>query len=265
MGFLITYLSIYAPWIYAICGLVALYHIYKLWQVRAERRQAIFSLEREKAMRDLYGIFSVCVILLLVMGVTYFTSNVLARAVDPVVAQALEPEPTPPQGLPTPSPTPLPATPTPIAALTTITVTSPFTDVAPAITEEPDAIALAAEAEPPTATPEPPPAVPPASCPDGRSVLTAPGNGAVVNGAVNVTGSATHEQFQYYKLEYAPGANASDGFVYLAGGNGPVVNGLLGTFDAAALGSGTWTLRLVVVDTTGNYPPPCRVTITVQG
>jgi hypothetical protein len=30
------------------------------------------------------------------------------------------------------------------------------------------------------------------------------------------------------------------------------------------LGNGTWTLRLIVVDQTGNFPLPCQVTITVQ-
>ena len=33
---------------------------------------------------------------------------------------------------------------------------------------------------------------------------------------------------------------------------------------SGAYAPGTYTLRLVVVDQTGNYPPPCRVIITVQ-
>lgn len=264
MGFLIHYLSIYAPWVYAICGLIALYHIYKLWQVRAERRQAIFSLEREKALKDLYHIFFVCMVLLSVMGLTYFSSTVLARAVDPIVAEALAPAPTPLNGLPTPSPTPLPATPTPLA---TPTPSETDEEDAPDEGGETEDVAtdiepVVTEVVPPTDTPAPVVAAP--ACPDPRAVLTSPGNGAVVSGLVSVSGTATHEQFQYYKLEYAPGGGASEGFVYLAGGNSPVSGGVLGTFDSAALGNGTWTLRIVVVDLTGNFPPPCQVTITVQ-
>jgi hypothetical protein len=39
---------------------------------------------------------------------------------------------------------------------------------------------------------------------------------------------------------------------------------VLETFNSGAYPAGTYTLRLVVVDQTGNYPEPCRVTITVR-
>jgi hypothetical protein len=40
---------------------------------------------------------------------------------------------------------------------------------------------------------------------------------------------------------------------------------VLANVDTAALGPGEWTLRLVVVDQTGNFPDPCAVTISVGG
>jgi hypothetical protein len=43
-----------------------------------------------------------------------------------------------------------------------------------------------------------------------------------------------------------------------------VAGGVLGTFNSGSYPAGTYTLRLVVVDQTGNYPTPCQVTITVQ-
>lgn len=289
MGFLINILSRYAPWIYAICGLIALYHLYKVWGVRAERRQAIFSLERQKAMQDLYHIFFVCITLLAVMGLTYFSSTVLARAVDPLVVSSLEPAPTPLNGLPTPSPTPLPVTPTSPAPAGVLgadgeAITDTLTvGEASELTDTPDVSAgstltgastevevpTPAPVEEPTATPEP--AEPPAAsagvapaCPDERAVITSPGTGATVTGGVTVNGTAVHEQFQYYKVEYAPGTDTRDGFVYLAGGNNPVNGGVLANFDSNALTNGTWTLRIVVVDTTGNFPEPCYINITVQ-
>ncbi len=279
MGFIIEAVATYASYIYAVCGLVALYHIYKVWLVRSERRQAVFSLEREKAMRELLGVFYVAFLLLALMGVTYFVSTTLAEAVKPLVAEARNPQPGLPF-MPTPTTTPLSATPTPddrpdvvlptpTAATTgTVEAETPTASEAPAA--DPAATPENVEEQPPTATPEPPTPEPPPvaaapACGDARAVITSPGNGQAVSGVVSVTGIATHESFQYYKVEFAPGANASGGFVYLGGGSNPVQGGVLANVDTAALGPGTWTLRLVVVDQTGNFPPPCAVTVTVGG
>ena len=247
MGLLIQTLATYAPWIYAACGLVALYQIYRIWLVRAERRQAVFTLEREKALRDIYRIFYVAMILLLVMGATYFFSTTLSSAVQPLVVEAQEPTPAIPF-VPTPTNTPLPVTPTPTATVTAQPTSAPT----PA----------AEEVELPT--PVPRPAVQAPACPDNRSLLLRPGNNETVSGVISVVGTANHAAFQYYKVEYASGANADGGFGYLTGGNSPVINGVLGNVDTNALGNGQWTLRLIVVDQTGNFPPPCKVTITVQ-
>ena len=91
MGFLIQYVADFAPWLYALCGGTALIQLYRAWQVRTARRQAVFSLEREKALGDLYKIFLTSVLLLVVMGTTYFVSTTLAGAVTAVVNQTLDP------------------------------------------------------------------------------------------------------------------------------------------------------------------------------
>lgn len=118
-----------------------------------------------------------------------------------------------------------------------------------------------------TPTPEPPTPAPPAivapACSDPHSVLTSPGVNQTLSGVVPVTGSATHEAFQYYKLEYAFGANATDGFVYFDGANSQVDGGTLGSFNSASLPNGAYTLQLTVVDLSANYPPPCRVTVNI--
>lgn len=58
------------------------------WGCAIERRQAVFSLEREKAMRELFRHSDVAMLLVGLMGVTYFVSTTLAQAVEPVVADA---------------------------------------------------------------------------------------------------------------------------------------------------------------------------------
>ena len=257
MGFLIQYLADAAPWVYFVCGVAALIQLYRTWQVRAERRQAIFSLERDKAVGDLYNIFVRAILILTLMGITYFISTTLSDAVEPSVQRSLDPTPQAAAVvlLPTPTNTPLPATVTP-----TITPTALAGAVLTPVPEQPLAVASA----PPPATPVPAPAVAPALCADGRASIVSPGNGAVVSGFVSMVGTAQHDQFNFYKLEYAPGNDASQGFAYFDGGQSQVVGGLLGSVNSAGYDNGVYTLRLVVVDTSGNYPLPCRVTITVQ-
>ncbi|MEX1020945.1 MAG: hypothetical protein WDZ49_14880 [Litorilinea sp.] len=280
MGFVIQYVAIYAPWIYAICGLVALYQIYKIWFVRAERKQAVFSLEREKAVHDTYNIFAIAVILLAVMGLTYFTSTTLVQAVEPLVTEARSPSP-PLLFVPTPTNTPLPATPVPtstplpppgadtgedgaldaedpLAANTPSDVVDPAAALEQQVVETEPAAEPAPEPEAPVAAVEAP------VCPDSRSVILRPGNNESVSGVINVIGTATHESFQFFKVEFAPGVNAADGFGYLDGGSSPVISNFLISVDTLALGNGPWTLRLEVVDQTGNYIPRCQVTVYVN-
>jgi hypothetical protein len=263
MGIVIQYVAAYAPWIYAICGLVALYQIYRIWLVRAERKQAVFSLEREKAIRDTYSIFGIALVLLAAMGFTYFVSTTLREAVAPLVEEALAPTPDLPF-MSTPTNTPLPATPTPTwTATADPNAPTPEPIGTPSPEAEEEQVATEAE-EPATATPTPVPAplVTAPACADNRAVLIRPGQNEVVSGVVNIIGTATHDNFQYFKVEYAPGG--TEGFVYLGGTNSPVVGNVLASFDTRALTNGVWTLRLTVVDQTGNWPTPCQVTITVQ-
>jgi hypothetical protein len=96
--------------------------------------------------------------------------------------------------------------------------------------------------------------------------LISPGMNQVVHGNFPVRGTANIPAFQYYKVEVAPGTNPRDHEWTVVGQlrYTPVVGGVLETFNSGAYPAGTYSLRLVVVDQTGNYPAPCRVTITLQ-
>ena len=76
-------------------------------------------------------------------------------------------------------------------------------------------------------------------------------------------GTAQHDHFSFYKLEFAP-SGANQDFNYFDGAENSVVDGLLGNLNSRAMANGTYVIRVVVVDTTGNYPEPCLVTVTVQ-
>lgn len=95
-------------------------------------------------------------------------------------------------------------------------------------------------------------------CSAGNAAILAPQSGATVSGLVQIEGTASlGGDFQYYKLEVAP--TGTEAWGDLAGqAQQQVVNGQLGVWDSAAVPAGTYTLRLRVVDPTGNY---CETTV----
>lgn len=102
-------------------------------------------------------------------------------------------------------------------------------------------------------------AAPPArDCPPGAAVITSPQASAVLSGLVQVEGAATlGDDFQYYKLEFAPAGR--DNFTVFSGLiRQRVAKGQLGVWDSASVPDGMYSLRLQVVDTTGNF---CQVVV----
>ncbi len=252
MAVVVEFVKDYAPWIYGACALVALWYLRVAWQARRDRRHAMFSLEREAALNRTYGAWSVAFALVIVMGLVYFLSTVVSQAVQPLV-------------LGDRTPTPLPVT--RVAASPTL----PLPETTPTL--EPATPAPATPKPKPTTRPEPTtpaptpkpvePVVAAPACPDPHAIITSPGINAEVSGMVPVMGTATHDQLKYYKLEFGAGANPAV-WSYFAGGERPVQSGRLGTLNAGALAPGTYSIRIVVVDVTGNYPTPCQTTIVIK-
>jgi len=105
---------------------------------------------------------------------------------------------------------------------------------------------------------------PAAELPNPNARITSPGINQIVKGNVAIHGTANGGDFQYYKIEVGLGRDPNAWTVVGDLHYTPVDHGQLETFNSSAYGSGTYTLRLVVVDNTGNYPEPCRVTVIVQ-
>ena len=76
-----------------------------------------------------------------------------------------------------------------------------------------------------------------------------------LQGRVQVKGSAVHPQFNFYKVEFGPGENPSDDQMSIIGAihEEQVTNNVLETWDTTLVPDGTYSLRLRVVDITGNY------------
>ncbi|MFN2165011.1 MAG: hypothetical protein ACK2U9_01965 [Anaerolineae bacterium] len=243
------FLADYQWWIYLVLGLILLFYLRRAIVARRAGARSIFRLEQEQA-RARYGrSVSVAAIVLLVMIAIFVVSNPL---LDTPVEETPEPSPTVTSGplvAPTLTATPPPPTITPTATATQVRPTRPVQ---------------------PSATPEiqvtPTPVVRPPACPNPSVRITSPGVNQVVRGNVPVRGVANIDSFQYYKVEVGPGGNPRDNEWTVIGQlhNAPVTGGVLETFNSGSYPAGTYTLRLVVVDQTGNYPAPCQVTITVQ-
>jgi hypothetical protein len=238
----------YQWWIFGAFGLLFLFFLRRALLARREGARSIFKLEQEQA-RGKYARSVVAMVIILILMAAIFSVNMFLL---PSLNRPPEPTPTATSGplvAPTLTATPPPATITPTATATRVRPTRPVR---------------------PTATPEvvatEPPAVRPPSCPNPNVRLTSPGVNQVVRGNVPIRGTANIANFQYYKVEVGPGASPKDNEWTVVGQlhQAPVSGGLLETFNSNAYPPGTYTLRLVVVDNTGNYPAPCRVTVSVQ-
>jgi hypothetical protein len=230
-------------WILGLLGLVLLFYLGRALLARREQRRALFELEQELARTRYRSSALVLAIALLIMAAVFGSSTFLLPALDPP---------------PTPTPTALPptVTSTPPAPTTTSTVApsqEPATPT-PSPTSNPSPITV------PTDTPVI--ALPACANPNAR--LTSPGVNQTVRGEVRVRGTANTPNFQYYKIEVGAGPNPKQWRMVGQLHHSPVTGGVLGTFGSGAYPTGTYTLRLVAVDRTGNYPDPCRVTVIVQ-
>lgn len=238
----------YQWWIYGVLGLVLLFYLRRALLARRAGARSIFALEQEQAHQR-------------------YTRSVVAAALAFVVLAAIfvlsNPIELPGPATSTPSPT-ASATNGPLAVSTLTATPNPPTSTPTAT----PTIARPTRLAMPTATVPaaelPTPVVHPPSCPDPNVRITSPGVNQTVRGSVAVRGTAMHDQFQYYKIEIGVGGDPQNWAVVGQLHYNTVNNGLLETLNSGGYAPGRYTLRLVVVDQTGNYPPPCQVTIDIQ-
>ena len=107
--------------------------------------------------------------------------------------------------------------------------------------------------------------VPISVCSNPNATITRPQTGSLVREWLIINGTAVRENFDYYKIEYQiPGDNEWN---WLFTGETPVTQGNLMSLDltTAPFPPGVYNIRLIVVDTTGNYyPDPCQISIKFE-
>jgi hypothetical protein len=236
-------------WIYGVLGLIFLFYLWRALVARRDSIRSIFKLEQEQA-RGRYGrSLALAAFVLLVMAAVFGLANYGLPTLTPPPVVSIPTATTGPLVAPTLTSTPAPPTITPTASATLERPTRP---VRP--TDTPQVTATVTL-----------PARPPA-CPNPNVQVTSPGVNQAVRGNFSVRGTANIPGFQYYKVEVGRGANPQDQEWTVVGDlhRTPVAGGVLEMFNSDAYPVGTYTLRLVVVDQTGNYPEPCRVVVNIQ-
>jgi hypothetical protein len=240
MTVLIELIDNFAIWIYIACALTALVYLRVIYLAKRERGASLFTIEKEVATGRAYRASFTILGLLVIVGLVAFVDVYLAPTLGVVVGNST---PTGPVVLPTHTHTPVPSTPTPTATR------GPLVRPTPPWTPTPE--------ETPTVL------VTPAACPDVMARITYPGVNQTVAGIVEIRGTANTDNFSFYKVEFCFGDGTGEPHVIDDLKHYPVENGLLVLWNTGEL-SGPITLRLTVVNTDGNYPPPCEVPVIVR-
>jgi hypothetical protein len=98
-------------------------------------------------------------------------------------------------------------------------------------------------------------------CVAGKLVITTPKAGTQISGIVDIQGTANIPNFGFYKYEVAP--LNSDAWATISAGRDVVIESSLGKWDTTALNPGDYQLRLVVTDNQGQSLPPCVIPVRV--
>ncbi len=215
----------YQTWIYLGLGLAALAYLWLTWNWSRELREAMFGLERERALSGLRRSAAMLVIVLTGMLATFLAATFLGPA--------------------------LPASARP-TALPTVSL----------LATEPPASGGTEEAEFAAATPLPVGTADAAGCDNPQATLSQPETEQTLQGVVEIRGTADIDNFAFYKYEYRP-VGADDVWQAISAGTDPVTEGELGTWDTSLVPTGEYELRLVVTDTSGNAPQPCVIRVRV--
>lgn len=250
-------------WIFILCTLGLLWFGAELLRTLGAARRAVFSLERETALRARNRAFLIVTVLLAIIGTLVYVNREIAPNLPPGVLRA----PTP-----TPDPLALPAGPPSETEVVGPTVTSPV--AAPTVTLPGGTILETPTSEPGTPEAGTPDETLPATTPTAlvrvdtctpRATITEPPNGANVQGILNVFGTANTADFGYFELEIS-GPQTNGRWASLLGRRitQPVVDGFLGgNINLSQWASGSYLVRLTVGDTDGNITNQCAVDITL--
>ena len=153
-------------------------------------------------------------------------------------------------------PTPIP--PTPVSVVTQPTqVVVPPTQTAIAL--QPTQEVVAPTQSPPLV--QPTAALPP-GCSNPNATITSLTDNGTVSGLIEIRGTATDTQLQYWKVEYRP--EASTAYDQLSQSDKGITDDVIARLSTKTIPNGVYFIRLVIVKKDGNFPTPCEFRVRVQ-
>ena len=224
MAAIYQFLSTYEVLIYIVLAIGGLFASRWLWRSWSEWRRAVYSLEKEFALRRIgRAVAFLTLVLVLVCGELLIASFIIPNlpASFFIATPTLNLLATPTGTISAELATQLALTPRPIATI---------------VGED--------------------------GCIVDKLMITSPKAGTVLSGIVDIRGTAKVPNFGFYKYEVAP--LNSDTWATISAGRDVVVDGSLGKWDTTALTPGDYQLRLVVTDNQGQSLPPCVIPIRVS-
>ena len=252
MAPVINFISLNAAWFYLACGLAAAAFLMGYFLARRSAKRSLFGLELEIAAQRQKRTLRLFFMTVGLGGIVFLIAGVIEPNL--VSPEQINPSPTP-DIFATPPPTFTNLTPTATTTMTTTVETATETP-RPVLTTLPPAT------EESTISPSPPSVQPF----DTLCTITSPTEGSEVSGTVTFMGSATTDQFLFYKLEaYGPETDGIWASLLDDVVRTPVVDGVLGSANLGGWASGGYSIRLVIVDTTSNEIAGCYLSISVAG
>jgi hypothetical protein len=97
-------------------------------------------------------------------------------------------------------------------------------------------------------------------CTSPNVQIAGPSIGQTVSGAITVTGTATLDNFWYYRIEVRP--NTDQVYRFISRSETQVTDGVLGQVDTTIFDDGLHWIRLTVVDLSGGVNmSPCAIPV----
>lgn len=223
MGFVYRSLANYEALIYIGLAIWGLFVFRSMYRTWREWRDSVFSLEREFALRRLGRITAIALLILGLMFAEFFISTFVAPS--------------------------LPAS----DILTTPTLD--LLAAPPGTLSAADATQAALS----TGTQSVPSGM--SGCVPDQIMISSPQPGEIVNGSIQIIGTANVPNFGFYKYEIAPIGTQS--WTTISAGREAKQDKELGAWNTGSLTNGEYFLRLVITDNEGGSLEPCVIAVRV--
>jgi hypothetical protein len=223
MGSVYRSLASYEALIYIGLAIWGLFVFRSMYRTWREWRDSVFSLEREFALRRLGRITAIALLILGLMFAEFFISTFVAPSLP-----ASDILTTPTLDLLAAPPGTLSAADATQAALSTGTQSAPSGM---------------------------------SGCVPDQIMISSPQPGEIVNGSIQIIGTANVPNFGFYKYEIAPIGTQS--WATISAGREAKQDEELGAWNTGSLTNGEYFLRLVITDNEGASLEPCIIAVRV--